>query len=117
MSLFLRPRQLPAAERALIDAASAAGMVRRIPTGVSGFGDAGESRNWLEVNRRMRLVALRSARLKMLENVAGRRREIAPVLRQMMAEGLTYREMGKRLGISHGAVYRHCQRVGEQIPA
>lgn len=97
-------------ERKLVDDAIAAGRVRYIPHGVSGLDPAAPptfGRHYRpagKVTQQPRREIVRRAR-------SDRSKEINDQLRTLLTQGLTYRQMGERIGLAPSAVYNRCQMI------
>ncbi|MGB3897033.1 MAG: hypothetical protein WA973_00585 [Mesorhizobium sp.] len=106
---------ISAADRALIDAAIAAGKVRKIPRGVSGI-DPMTGHGWKEIGKAMLANDRRAKRLHRTEKpqpVKVKRAATAEgfkaQLRQMRRDGMTYDQIAASVGMVKSAVWRHCQ--------
>ncbi|MHA6687775.1 hypothetical protein [Mesorhizobium sp. A556] len=104
-----------ATDRALIDAAIAAGMVRHIPRGVSGI-DPTTGHGWREIGKAMLANDRRAKRLNRSEKPQPVKVERADTaeglkaqLRQMRRDGMTYDQIAASVGMVKSAVWRHCR--------
>lgn len=103
-------------DRELIDAAIAAGMVRRIPRGVSGLPEKG--RDWREIGRAILANQQRAARLNRSQEREIQRVERAATkegvdeqIRAMRAAGMTFDAISASLGFAKSVIWRRCRKM------
>lgn len=115
-------KQITASDRALIEAALAAGKVTVVPRGVSSQAP-GACMTWKEEReqffKNQRRAALfrasaptqREQRAATKARTADRRASLNAACLAMMAEGLSYRAIAQRLGMAVGPIYVRCQKL------
>lgn len=103
-------------DRELIDAAIAAGMVRKIPRGVSGL-DPDKGRDWkviglaiLENNRKARRFRAPKPQPVKVERAATKE-GVNDQIRSMRLSGMSYRDIAASLGMSSAAVFGRCAKM------
>lgn len=105
-------------DRELIDAAVAAGMVRKIPRGVSGI-DPDRGYGWKEIgiailanNRRaQRLSRPEKPQLQKITR-ADTSEGLNAQIRKMRLDGLTFDQIGWCLDMAKSAIWRRCKALG-----
>jgi hypothetical protein len=108
------------ADRALIDAAIAAGKVRKIPRGVSGI-DPETGRGWQQIGAAMLANDRRAKRISRCEKPrpdpvarAATSEGINKQIRAMRRQGMTYDAIAASLGMVKSEVWRRARRM--QLP-
>jgi hypothetical protein len=108
-------------DRLLIDAAIAAGRVRKIPRGVSGI-DPATGQGWQKIGAAMLANDRRAKRLSRCEEQqpvpvarATTSEGINKQIRAMRRSGMTYDAIGASLGMSKTNVWYHCRKM--QLPS
>jgi hypothetical protein len=105
------------ADRALINAAIAAGRVRKIPRGVSGI-DPATGRNWREIRAAMVANNKRGQRIKqvVVPIVRARTRDgVDEQIRIMRRARMTYDAIAASLGMAKSNVWYRCRKM--QLPS
>jgi hypothetical protein len=109
------------ADRALIDAAIAAGRVRKIPRGVSGI-DPATGHGWQQIGAAMLANDRRAKRLRRCEKPqpapiarAATSEDINKQIRTMRRSSMTYDAIAASLGMVKSNVWRRCRKM--QLPS
>ncbi|MBN9067521.1 MAG: hypothetical protein J0H60_14010 [Rhizobiales bacterium] len=109
------------ADRALIDAAIAAGRVRKIPRGVSGI-DPATGYGWQQIGAVMRANDKRAKRISSCEKPqpvpvarAATSEGIDKQIRAMRRQGMTYDAIAASLGMYKSNVWQRCRKM--QLPS
>jgi hypothetical protein len=109
---------ITSADRALIDAAIAAGRVRKIPRGVSGI-DPETGHGWQEIGAAMLANDRRAKRLSRCKKLqpaqiarAATSEGISKQIRAMRRSGMTYDAIAASLGMVKSNVWYRCRKMG-----
>ena len=111
-------------DRALIDAAIAAGRVQRIPQGVSGY-DIATGQPWSSIQaaiaahrawiERLPLIQSQPCQPAKRHSCKSRRSELCRAharIEAMFNDGATYAQIAKALGFGHATIHRWCKQMG-----
>ena len=101
---------IAATDREMIEAAIAAGKVRRIPQGVSGLALVGD--DWRTIQKNISANQERGRRLQSSVKSSLSPAEVDATIRRLYFAGASYDAIGAAVGLVKSAVWRRCRSLG-----